>query len=51
MIEVWRYNPMLLAKSNVVDPLSLYLSLKTNEDERVRIELKNLINNVKWLED
>lgn len=50
-VEVWRYDPMLLAKGNVVDPLSLYLSLKTNEDERVRIELKNLINNVKWLED
>jgi len=50
-VEVWRYDPMLLAKGNVVDPLSLYLSLQSNEDERVRIELRNLINNVKWLED
>ncbi len=51
LVEVWRYDPMLLAKENVVDPLSLYLSMKSNEDERVRIELKNLINNVRWLED
>ena len=50
-VEVWRYDPMLLAKGNVVDPLSLYLSLQSNEDERVRIELRNLIDNVKWLED
>lgn len=50
-VEVWRYDPMLLAKGNVVDPLSLYLSLQSNEDERVRIELRNLINSVKWLED
>lgn len=51
MIEVWRYDPMSLAKSNVVDPLSLYLSLLSNEDERVRIEMKQLISKVKWLKD
>lgn len=51
MVEVWRYDPMLLAKGNVVDPLSLYLSLQSNDDERVRIELKKLISNIKWLED
>lgn len=51
LVEVWRYDPMLLAQNNIVDPLSLYLSLQTNDDERVQIELKNLIKNMKWLED
>lgn len=51
MVEVWRYDPMLLAQDNIIDPLSLYLSLQTNDDERVRMELKNLIKNIKWLEE
>ena len=50
-IEVWRYNPLLLAKNNLVDPLSLYLSMQSNDDERIIIELNKLINNIKWLED
>ncbi len=48
VIEVWRYNPKLLSKSNIVDRLSLYLSLKENEDERIQIELENMINEIKW---
>ena len=31
-----------------VDKLSLYLSLKNNDDERIQIELENLINDIKW---
>lgn len=34
-LEFWRYNPFWLAKGNVVDPLSLALSLKNEEDERI----------------
>lgn len=30
-IEVWRYSPELFAKNGVVDPLSLYLSLKKED--------------------
>lgn len=51
MVEVWRYDPALLAVNNVVDPLSLYLSLQTNDDERVKIELNRIIENIKWLKD
>jgi hypothetical protein len=47
-IEIWRYNPHLLSSVKVVDKLSLYLSLKDNEDERVQIELENMINEIKW---
>lgn len=48
VIEVWRYDPRLLSKTNTVDKLSLYLSLRNNEDERVQIELENLINGIQW---
>ena len=51
MIEVWRYDPDLLAKNGVIDPLSLYLSIRANDDERIQIELKDLMNSIKWLED
>ncbi len=47
-IEIWRYNPRLLSKSEDVDRLSLYLSLKDNEDERIQIELEKIINEIRW---
>lgn len=48
-VEIWRYNPSILSgKSWSVDPLSLYLSLRHNDDERIQIELDNLISTVKW---
>lgn len=50
-VEVWRYDPTLLGKDNMVDPLSLFLSMRTSDDERIRIELKNLTNNISWLKD
>jgi hypothetical protein len=48
VVEVWRYDPRLLSKTETVDKLSLYLSLKDNEDERVQIELENLMNEIQW---
>ncbi|MCF0207225.1 MAG: hypothetical protein HUK15_07345 [Bacteroidales bacterium] len=42
-VEVWRYDPKILAKDGVSDPLSLYLSLRDNEDDRIQIELEHLI--------
>ena len=47
-IEVWKYDPKLLSRTGTVDRLSLYLSLKDNEDDRIKIELDNLINDMKW---
>ncbi len=47
-IQVWKYNPRKLSSSGVVDKLSLYLSLKDNEDERIQIELERLINEMPW---
>jgi hypothetical protein len=47
-IEVWAYTPTLLAEGNVVDRLSLYLSLKDNRDERVEASLEEMIRSLKW---
>lgn len=47
-IEVWKYDPTLLSENGVVDKLSLYLLLKDYEDERVQIELENMINDIIW---
>jgi hypothetical protein len=47
-IEVWRYKPSLFAEHGVVDPLSLYLSLKNDEDERVQAGLEEMIGRIGW---
>lgn len=47
-IEVWRYNPLLLSNTGTVDKLSLYLSFKDSEEERIQIELENLIKQIQW---
>lgn len=41
VIEIWRYSPELFAKNGVVDPLSLYLSLK--KDESGQEDLSNVL--------
>lgn len=45
-VEVWRYSPALLSKTAVVDPLSLYLILKDDEDERVSMELDYMLHQI-----
>jgi len=47
-LEIWKYNPYLLtqgiAKEAIVDPLSLYLSITDNQDERIKMALEQIIN-------
>lgn len=47
-VEVWKYDPMLLSDTGAVDKLSLYLLLKDYEDERVQIELGNMMKEIVW---
>lgn len=47
-LEIWNYRPDCLTKSKIVDPLSLYLSLKDAEDERIQISLKQIMEKIKW---
>ena len=43
-LEIWKYSPGVLTDKNIVDPLSLYLSLKDADDERVQMSLDKLLN-------
>jgi hypothetical protein len=52
-LEVWKYNPETLAgelqnKTAVVDPLSLYLSLKDSHDERIEMALEQVMEQFIW---
>jgi hypothetical protein len=46
--EVWYYNPGLIPGSEMVDPLSLTLSLQSNADERVQLALDELKEHMPW---
>ena len=48
VIESWRYDPALISDADVVDPLSLYLSLRDNPDERVQSELSSMMESISW---
>ena len=50
-IQVWRYDPQILAKDMLVDKLSLFLSMRNSDDERIQKELKTMIEDMIWLED
>lgn len=39
-IEVWKYDPLLFAREGLVDPVSMWLSLRDVPDERVQGELE-----------
>jgi DNA-binding MarR family transcriptional regulator len=52
-LEVWKYDPLPLVDGlgndqSVVDPLSLYLSLKDLRDERVELALEQIENKFIW---
>lgn len=47
-IEAWNYNPALLADGPVVDPLSLYLSLREDPDERVQLAMSSMMEDLAW---
>lgn len=47
-LEIWHYNPELFTAKNVVDPFSLYLSLKDSRNERIETALEEMMENIKW---
>ncbi len=51
-LEIWKYDPMILTDSlennELVDPLSLYLSLQNKNDERIKMVLDQLKNRYLW---
>jgi len=51
--EVWKYDPAtiidhLFKKTQVVDPLSLFLCYKDNRDERIEMALEQIENEYVW---
>lgn len=42
-LEIWKYRPGILAEKGMVDPLSLYLSFKETNDERVEMEIEKMV--------
>lgn len=48
-LEIWNYNPRLLTiREEMVDPLSLFLSLRHDPNERVQDQLETLIERFPW---
>lgn len=47
-IELWTY-PNPLVDAEIADPLSLFLSLKDNKDDRIQIALDEMMGDVIWL--
>lgn len=47
-VEIWMYDPKILAKNGYCDKISLILSLEGNEDERVQKELDRIKEEVSW---
>ncbi len=47
-LEIWKYPPELFANNDMVDPLSLFLSLKSSKDERVEMALEELQERFPW---
>lgn len=45
-LEVWKYNPFVFAKKDVVDKFSLYMSMRETQDERTEAILKEIKENI-----
>lgn len=42
-VEIWKYDPAVLSKDGVVDPLSLVMSLQENPDERTEEAIEEIL--------
>lgn len=42
-VEIWKYDPAVLSKDGVVDPLSLIMSLQENPDERTEEAIEEIL--------
>lgn len=49
VVEAWRYNPLLLNDNkDIVDPLSLCITLKDSPDPRIQIAIEQLLEKTLW---
>jgi len=47
-VQVWRYEPGMQVKEKTVDPLSLWLSLRDNRDDRIQMALDEIEEKFLW---
>jgi hypothetical protein len=47
-LELWNYSPALVPASELVDPLSLILSLQSDADDRVQQAVAELEEHLPW---
>jgi hypothetical protein len=47
-VQVWRYAPTMQAKQKTVDPLSLWLSLRDDRDDRIQLALDEIEEKFLW---
>lgn len=47
-VQTWTYDPRILARNGVIDPLSLYLSVRGSPDERVAQAAEELLETIEW---
>ena len=47
-LEVWSYSPGLFANGKIVDPFSLYLSLRDIKNERVESAMEEMMEGIEW---
>lgn len=47
-LETWSYDPRTLARDSVIDPLSLYLSMRYHPDERIVQATEQLLEPFGW---
>jgi len=48
ILEEWYYDPESISENDMVDPLSLYLSFRSNPSERIQIAIKDMLETVTW---
>lgn len=46
VLEIWKYDPIMIVRGNEADPLSLYMSLAHEKDERVEQALEDMLKEV-----
>lgn len=47
-LELWKYDPMLYENNGVVDPVSLYMCLESNADERIEGAMNEYLEDYQW---
>lgn len=50
-LEVWEYDPKLFTNKGIVDKVSLYSSLKNENDERIEQALEEVLRDETWYTD